>query len=118
MPTEELTVELADEGNRLTLKVRGDLDLLTVGRLRTALADVSGSESTTVVIVDLAEVRHFGALTVGLFARAARQLRRNGCCLLVSGVTPFQERFMRVCGLRQVVGTRRRNTRSGSAWHG
>lgn len=104
MPAEEFTVELRDDGDRITLKVRGDLDLVTVGRLRTALSDVLAAEPNAVVTVDLAEATFFGALTVALFVKAVKQLRRNGCRLVVRGPTPFQSRFMRTCGLRPVVG--------------
>jgi anti-anti-sigma factor len=101
MPAEELTVELRSEPDQVTVKVRGDLDLRTVGRLRTALADLCAREQSCGITVDLTEVRFFGALTVGMFARTAKQLQGEGCHFHVHGLTPFQERLMRLYGLEQ-----------------
>jgi len=101
MHTEELTVEFQGDAARTVLKVRGDLDLARVGRLRAALVDVC-REPPGDVTVDLTEVTFLGAATVGLLV-TARQLRGGGCRFLVGGLTTWQEQLLRICGPGQAI---------------
>lgn len=104
MDADELTVELHSDADHLILKVRGVLDLESVGRLRTALGDACADEQCDVT-VDLTDVRFFDALTVGALAATARRMRNHGCRFVVNGLSSLQERMLRICGLEDVVTT-------------
>jgi anti-anti-sigma factor len=99
---DELTVDLQQKPGQLVLTVRGDLDLMTVGRLRAALHDACGDPRCGVT-VDLSDVKFLDGLTFGAMATTARQLRHRGCHFVVRGLSPLQTRFLRLCGLQRAV---------------
>ena len=78
MEDDEFSVELRCGPGEITIKARGDLDLTTVGRLRTALVDAC-TDPQLDVTVDLTEVRFFNALTIGALAATARRVRKANC---------------------------------------
>jgi anti-anti-sigma factor len=81
-----------------TFVVRGDLDLVTVPRLRFALADAFAGPATDVV-VDLAQVDFFEVMALHLFAEIARRLERTGRRLFLRHLSPFQQRLLITYGL-------------------
>jgi anti-anti-sigma factor len=87
-----------------TFVVRGDLDLLTVPRLRYALADAFAGPAADVV-VDLTEVDFFEVTALHLFAEIARRLDRTGRQLFLRQPSAFQQRLLTTYGLtRQASG--------------
>ena len=55
------------------------------------------------VIVDLSEVQFFDVVTLGVFADAHDQLRDSGSRLTLLGLSPYQEKVLRVCGLERLL---------------
>ncbi len=84
-----------------TFAVSGDLDLVTVPRLRYALAQAFAGPSSDVV-VDLHEVDFFEVTALNLFAETARRLDRTGGRLFLLGLSPFQHRLLLTCGLTRL----------------
>lgn len=97
MRGDEFAVELDHDGQRLTIKASGRLDLTTVGRLRPALIDACADPQQHVTL-DLTDVRFSSTFTVGALARTARQVRRNECHFIVRGLNGFQTQVLRIGG--------------------
>jgi anti-anti-sigma factor len=84
-----------------TFVVQGDLDLLTVPRLRFALADAFAGPAADVV-VDLGEVDFFEVTALHLFAEIARRLGRSGSRLFLRHPSAFQQRLLTTYGLTRL----------------
>jgi anti-anti-sigma factor len=95
MHCDEFSVELHHDGEQLTIKPRGNLNLATLGRLRPALIDACADPQQKVTL-DLTDVRFSNALTVGALARTARQARSNECRFIVRGLNRFQTQVLRI----------------------
>ena len=97
--------EFAVQGKRdargWTFVVRGDLDLVTVPRLRSVLADAFAEPSCD-VLVDLCDVDFFEVTALNLFAETARRLDRTGGRLFLTGLSHFQHRILLTCGLTRL----------------
>jgi anti-anti-sigma factor len=90
------------DGSRSILLFHGDLDLATAHTVRNGLVDACRDTSGE-VIVDLSDVSFFDAVTVGLFATANDRLNQTGRRLTLLGLSPHQERVLRVCGLHHLL---------------
>ncbi len=86
------------DGSGWTFIVRGDLDLVTVPRLRFALAEAFAGPVHDVV-VDLQDVEFFEVTALHLFAEITRRLSRGGRRLFLRGLSPFQQRLLHTYGL-------------------
>jgi anti-anti-sigma factor len=95
MHCDEFSVELHQDGEQITIKAEGRLDLTTVGRLQPALFDACACPQQKVTL-DLTDVRFSNTLTVGALARAVRQVRRNECRFIVRGLSRFQTQVLRI----------------------
>jgi anti-anti-sigma factor len=76
----------------------GELDIATAATVREGLASACRDASAE-VIVDLAAVRFFDAGTLGIFAQANDQLNKTGGRLTLLGLSPLQEKVLRICRL-------------------
>jgi anti-anti-sigma factor len=97
----EIAVRGSRDASGWTFVVRGDLDLVTVPRLRAALADVFVDPSCD-VLVDLHGVDFFEVTALNLFAETARRLDRTGGRLFLRGLSDFQHRILLTCGLTRL----------------
>jgi anti-anti-sigma factor len=84
-----------------TFIVSGDLDLVTVPRLRFALAEAFAGPSCDVV-VDLRDVDFFEVTALNLFAETARRLDRTGGRLFLRELSSFQHRILIAYGLTRL----------------
>ena len=84
-----------------TFVVSGDLDLVTVPRLRSALAEAFAEPSCD-VLVDLRGVDFFEVTALNLFAETARRLDRTGGRLFSPDSAHFQHRILLTCGLTRL----------------
>lgn len=87
--------ELHVQSATVTLVLHGELDLLTVERLR-ALLDDACSEPGSVVVVDLTDVVFVDVLSLSTILAAADSLRERGGDLRVRGA---RAPVRRVCAL-------------------
>jgi anti-anti-sigma factor len=97
----EFAVQGSRDARGWTFVVRGELDLVTVPRLRAALADVFVEPSSD-VLVDLRGVDFFEVTALNLFADTARRLDRTGGRLFLRGLSDFQHRILLTCGLTRL----------------
>jgi anti-sigma B factor antagonist len=108
--------QLRPDVSTSTLRLNGELDIATAATVRTALEsacrDVTGE-----VIVDLTHVSFFDGTAIDVFARAAEGLHETGGRLTLSGLSPFQEKVLRICALDHLlaVAVCRHSTRPPAA---
>ena len=84
------------------LWLRGELDVATASFVRDALDDACRDTSVE-VIVDLSDVQFFDTSTVGIFDRADIQLGLTGRRLTLLGLTPHQEKLLRICKMEHLL---------------
>jgi anti-sigma B factor antagonist len=99
----ENTVRLGYAWSRPVLRFHGELDLATATTVRAAL-DQACREASGEVIVDLADVQFFDVVTLGIFAHAHDRLTETGGRLTLLGLTPYQEKVLRICALERLLG--------------
>jgi anti-anti-sigma factor len=97
----DFAVQGSRDARGWTFVVSGDLDLVTVPRLRSALADAFVEPSCD-VLVDLRAVDFFEVTALNLFAETARRLDRTGGRLYLTGLSDFQHRILLTCGLTRL----------------
>ena len=85
--------------DRVTVWVRGDLDLVTAPRLDVALYEATRADAPADFLVDFTDVGFFDAQALGVLATAAQRLRATGHRLTVKGLTAFQLSLICLCGL-------------------
>jgi anti-sigma B factor antagonist len=82
-----LTVDVDEHGDTCVVRVHGEIDILTVAQLRTALRDRLMAGPGTVV-VDLRGVSFVACTGLGLLADTRRRARQQGTRLqIVAGTT-------------------------------
>jgi anti-sigma B factor antagonist len=89
---------LRRDSSRSVPWLSGELDIATAATVREGLASACRDASAE-VIVDLSHVSFFDAVTVRLFAQANDQLNKTGGRLTLLGLSPLQEKVLRICGL-------------------
>ena len=89
---------LHQQGNVVTLRLRGDFDVTTAAQLRTTLLDAYRLEPAELVL-SLHEVSFLDAVTVGVLASARRRFRSIGCQLRIEGSKPCHARVFELAGL-------------------
>jgi anti-sigma B factor antagonist len=95
-------IGLRRDHRRWVVQVRGDLDVLTTPRLQEALRQAC-QEPPTDVVVDLSGVPFMDASALRALAATAGELGHSGCRVIVQGLSPLQDRAMRICGLEKLL---------------
>ena len=98
MHPDDFQAVLHRDADRATIRVRGDIDLMTAPGLDRALYD-AGLGSPSHLVVDLTDVGFLGAQALGVLAIAANRLRAAERRLTVEGLTAFQLKIVCLCGL-------------------
>lgn len=99
----ENTGHLGYEWSSPVLRFSGELDLATATTVRAAL-DQACREASGEVLVDLADVQFFDVVTLGIFAQAHDRLTETGGRLTLLGLSPYQEKVLRICALQRLLG--------------
>jgi anti-anti-sigma factor len=101
------TAHLRLDSARSVLSLSGDLDAAAAPTVRTGLIDASRHASRE-VIIDLADVPYFDAVTVALFAKANDRLTKTGGRLTLLGLSPYQQKLLRICDLDHLLAVAHR----------
>jgi anti-sigma B factor antagonist len=96
-----ITAEAAD--GLAVVKVAGEIDLRTAGRLRAGLLDRAEAGFRN-IILDFQQVRFCDATGLGALVAAHNTLARQGGGLRLAGVRPAQRRLFRITGLDRALG--------------
>ena len=95
----EILTDASDAGRRIA--VRGDLDLATVGPLKSAL-DAALEEGGRTVLV-LAECTFLDSSALKTIADAGRQAEKAGVVFSIASPSPQAARVLQVSGLDEIV---------------
>jgi anti-anti-sigma factor len=95
---------LEDDIQRPRVRVRGEIDMLTVDSLRTRLADTIPPGS--ILTIDAARIAFLSVDGVRAFLQVARRLHTAGSELVLDPVSPAAELMLRVAGLDWLIGAR------------
>jgi anti-sigma B factor antagonist len=100
----EVRLSLA-EGQAPTVVVKGEIDAVTVPRLRSCLA-AAGAEASREVVVDLAGLTFIDSAALGVLTMAYKELSAEGCGLVITNVPPAAMMVFRLSGLVQILTVR------------
>lgn len=95
----EIVTESTDAGTRIA--VRGELDVATVGELRSALDRAIDAGGTTVLV--LAECTFLDSSALKAIADASRRADETGIAFTVARPSPQAARVLEVSGLDEIV---------------
>jgi anti-anti-sigma factor len=79
--------EVSGAGERATIVLHGDLDLLVATRLRETLSDAG--EAYRYLLLDLSDVRLVDSTGLGLLVRAHQAAKRKGGVVCLIAPSPF-----------------------------
>ena len=100
-PTTALAVDVVtDEGNPAEVRLRGEIDIVTLPTLEDALRAMMGRGSGDVV-VDMADVEFIGVAGLESLCSHARELRRRGHRLVLSSPSSLTRRVIEVLGVEE-----------------
>jgi anti-anti-sigma factor len=90
------------ECSRPVLRLSGELDIATAATVRAAV-DQACRDASGEVMIDLSAVQFFDAVTLGIFAEANDRLNETGGRLTLLGLSPHQEKLLRICSLERLL---------------
>ena len=91
---EQLSIVIERHGHRMTIRLRGELDIVTAPVFADAL-----SHANNEVIVDFADLAFLDASGLGVLADASERVEQDGDQLMVVNATPFAQRLFRISRL-------------------
>jgi anti-anti-sigma factor len=94
--------KLSRECSQPILRLTGELDIATASTVRSAV-DQACRDAPGEVMIDLAAVQFFDAVTLGIFAQANARLNEAGSRLTLLGLSPHQEKLLRICALERLL---------------
>ncbi len=98
---EQLDIEVWHDNGRPVIELAGDIDVYSVGRLRSELLDLSG-RGRHLVVVELSGVTFMDSSGLGVLVGAMKRARDGGgVVVLVAPSEPIM-RVLRVTGLTKV----------------
>jgi anti-anti-sigma factor len=101
--TMSVTVTVKIDG-ATAVTVRGEIDHTNAIRLRDQLVSLAATSRPKVVRVDLGLVTFLDSAAVGALVSAQRGAAAEGVHLVVSNVSPFVERQLRIAGVGEMMG--------------
>jgi anti-sigma B factor antagonist len=94
--------ELLVQPSATTVRLHGELDLVTVDALRALLAEAS-ADGPAKVVVDITQVPFIDVLSLSTILAAADSLRESGAALLVVGASQSVRRLFEVLNAQDVL---------------
>ncbi len=96
--SELLSLAIEPGTTRTVVRVRGEIDLATVPKLRECLTSLAGD-----VIVDLGDVSFVDSQAIGLLLAEHHRREKVGGCLSVRGASATALRVLEVTGAAQLL---------------
>jgi anti-sigma B factor antagonist len=101
MDKQDFAVERSDGPDRVTIAVRGDVDLGTVDALSQALEQATRDGGQ--VVIDMTDVTFLDSTGVRVLVEAYRSAQRNGGALYVRGARHWVARVLEVTGVARLL---------------
>jgi len=87
------------------VRIVGEIDMATIGALRTAFAEILETWAPERLVVDLTCVTFLSAAGVRVFVQVDDRMRRDGARFAIDPVSPVADRVLQACGCGELVGT-------------
>ena len=87
------------------VRIVGEIDMATIGPLRTAFAEILEARAPERLVVDLTRVTFLSAAGVRVFVQIGNRVRRDGAEFAIDPVSPVAARVLLACGCGELVGT-------------
>jgi anti-sigma B factor antagonist len=87
------------------VRIVGEIDMATIGALRTAFAEILETCAPERLVVDLTRVTFLSAAGVRVFVQVGKRMRRDGAGFAIDPVSPVADRVLQACGCGELVGT-------------
>jgi anti-anti-sigma factor len=87
------------------VRIVGEIDMATIGALRTAFAEILETWAPERLVVDLSCVTFLSAAGVRVFVQVDNRMRRNGAEFAIDPVSPVADRVLQACACGELVGT-------------
>ena len=87
------------------VRVVGEIDMATIGPLRSAFAEVLEASAPDRLVVDLARVTFLSAAGVRVFVQVEHRMRSDGAVFVIDPTSPVADRVIHACGCGDLVGT-------------
>ena len=100
-----MRVEVTTAAAECRVRIVGEIDMATIGALRTAFAEILDTWTPERLIVDLTCVTFLSAAGVRVFVQVGNRMRRDGAEFAIDPVSPVAARVLLACGCGQLVGT-------------
>ena len=97
---ENISVETSEENNIPVVKVKGEIDIYTCGKLRTALGAVIDT-GTTQFVLDLDDIIYIDSTGLGTIAHTARTIEKESGTIHVICKKPQIKKIFEVSGLER-----------------
>ena len=106
MTTPAMRVEVTTSDTaECRVRIVGEVDMATIGALRTAFAEILETRAPERLVVDLTRVTFLSAAGVRAFVQVGKRLRRDGAVLAIGPVSHIADRVIQACGCGDLVGT-------------
>jgi anti-sigma B factor antagonist len=100
-----MRVEVTTSDTECRVRILGEIDMATIGALRTAFAEVLEIWAPERLVVDLTCVTFLSAAGVRVFVQIGSKMRRDGAVFAIDPVSPVADRVLQACGYGELVGT-------------
>lgn len=105
-----LEINVIDEGQKLIIKLAGEIDIYTAPKLKEALVPHTREENN-VLIVDLTEVNYMDSTGLGVFISVLKSTRENGSSFQIVNLQERVLRLFTITGLDEIMDINSTETR-------
>jgi anti-sigma B factor antagonist len=109
---EDFSTQVNATDEATVIHVRGDIDMVTAGRLRDAIEPHMGPKQT--IILDFSEVEFVDSSCLKVLVQARGQLTQNGGSLILRNPSSAAHRLLTVAGATDLLETDARDHPSDS----
>jgi anti-anti-sigma factor len=103
----ELTIEVQRNADEVTLRLAGEIDMLTAGKLSSIVNEVL-TDSPSRIVLDLADVTFCDSQGLGTLVVLSRKASHAQRLLVLTNVGDFLLRVLDITGLRSALMIRNR----------
>jgi len=100
-----MRVDVTSDTAECRVRIAGEIDLATIGALRTAFAEILEIWAPERLVLDLACVTFLSAAGVRVFVQVGNRMRRDGAMFAIDPVSPVADRVLQACGCGNLIGT-------------
>jgi|SRR5690625_3574178 len=98
----DLEINVIDEGQKLIVKLAGEIDIYTAPKLKEALTSHT-KKANNVLIVDLAEVNYMDSTGLGVFISVLKSTREHDSSFQIVNLQERVLRLFTITGLDEIM---------------